>query len=470
MVNIIEAIQDSNLLGGVFKKLDTWCSWIVALKAIFALPLSEEDLILYQKCTGRQIVPQKPFKEVYFVVGRRGGKSFICAIIAVFLAIFKDFSPYLAPGERGTIMIVAVDRKQAGIILRYIRAMLFFPLFRKYIENVKQEEIELTNKINISVHTCSFRAVRGYTIVAAILEESAFWRVEGANPDHEIYTALKPAMMTIPESLLLSISTPYSKQGLLWENYREFFGTEDEEVLVWQASSLLMNPSLSTKMIEKQRAKDPQAAKAEWDGEFREDLEQFLSLEIVERCVIPGRVELPYLDKFSYSGFCDPSGGGADNFTLSIGHQEDEKMIQDLLRATKGDPYQIVKEYAGILKKYHINEVSGDRYAAAWVSEAFQRAGINYQPSEFNKSEIYLEALPFLNAGMTELLDSRELVKELIQLERRRGSSGKDIIDHPKSIGGGVPHDDRANATCGMVVLCQGGGAGPGLFFAGGRG
>ena len=98
-------------------------------------------------------------------------------MIAVFLAIFKDYSKFLSPGERGTIMILAVDRKQAGIILKYIKAILSLRIFKSRVERETAEAIELTNRINIEVHTCSYRAVRGYTIVAAIFEESAFWRV-----------------------------------------------------------------------------------------------------------------------------------------------------------------------------------------------------------------------------------------------------------------------------------------------------
>ena len=58
------------------------------------------------------------------VVGRRGGKSLILALIAVFLACFIDWLPYLAPGERGTVMVIAADRRQARVIYRYAVALL----------------------------------------------------------------------------------------------------------------------------------------------------------------------------------------------------------------------------------------------------------------------------------------------------------------------------------------------------------
>jgi len=454
-INIIEAIRDRNLFGSLFKNLETWRNWIIVLKAIFALPMTEEEFGKFCYFTGRSLHPENPFREVYLICGRRSGKSFITAIIAVFLAIFRDYLKYLSPGERGTIMIIATDRRQAQIILRYVKSIISLPLFRPYIERETAEAIELTNRINIEVHTCSYRAVRGYTVVGAILEESAFWRVEGANPDREIYTALKPAMTTIPNSMLISISTPYSRHGLLFEAFRDFYGKDNDEVFVWKAPSLVMNPTLSESFISKEISKDPSSAKAEWEAEFREDIEAFVSLEAMEKIIIPGRTELPPVEGFRYFAFVDPSGGGGDFFTLSIGHKEEDrkKIVQDFLRGRKGDPKEIVKEYVGILKKFRIHEVTGDRYAGAWVSEAFREEGIVYKPSDFNKSEIYLEALPYLNSNMVELLDHKDMAKQFRILERRRGASGKDIVDHPKI--GGMSHDDFANATAGMVVFCQ---------------
>ena len=81
-MNIVEAIQDRNLLGAGFKDLSTWRSWLVALKALFALEMDDEELALYRQCTGRTNPPTQPFMEIYFIVGRRGGKSFITAVIA----------------------------------------------------------------------------------------------------------------------------------------------------------------------------------------------------------------------------------------------------------------------------------------------------------------------------------------------------------------------------------------------------
>jgi hypothetical protein len=108
---ILRAIWDPKLFGPWFKNPDGWAAWHAFLLALFALPLSESDLAIYQQCTGRTEAPSKPATEGWLICGRRAGKSFMLALIATYLACFHQYRRYLAPGERATIMIIARDRK-----------------------------------------------------------------------------------------------------------------------------------------------------------------------------------------------------------------------------------------------------------------------------------------------------------------------------------------------------------------------
>src|SRR5437879_6468114 len=122
MMTILDAINDPKLFQPWFRKHESWESWLMFLAALFALPMTPEQLKFYQQCTGRTAPQSQPASEGWLVCGRRAGKSFILALIAVYIACFQDFRSSLAPGERGTILIVAVDRRQARVILRYISA------------------------------------------------------------------------------------------------------------------------------------------------------------------------------------------------------------------------------------------------------------------------------------------------------------------------------------------------------------
>jgi hypothetical protein len=79
------------------------------LALLFNLPMDAEQTAIALACTGLETLPEQPFTEAWLVVGRRGGKSLVLAMIAIFLALFKDWSANLVPGERGTVLVLAAE-------------------------------------------------------------------------------------------------------------------------------------------------------------------------------------------------------------------------------------------------------------------------------------------------------------------------------------------------------------------------
>jgi hypothetical protein len=457
-MNIIDALHDDRFFKSVFKNIKTWHAWEVYLQSLFGLPIDTvKDGPFFKEVTGIDYSPQGRFKESYVICGRRSGKSFISAIIACYLAAFKDWSRDLTVGERGYIFIIANDKAQAKIIKTYITDILKSSAsFRKLIAKETAWEVELKNNVSITVKTASFRTLRGYTLLAVILEEIAFWRSdESANPDREILAAVRPSLATIPDSLLLGISTPYSKRGVLFEQFKKYYGKPGGP-LIWKAPTEKMNPTINKNIIERAFEEDPQAALSEWNAEWRKDIEALIPLELVEAATIPGRYELPKIEGVSYSAFADPSGGRQDSFTLAISHMEGEKVILDLLRETRPpfSPENVVREYSSILKDYGLTEVESDRYAGEWVVEGFRKNGIVVHPAKMSKSEIYIEFLPLISSGKVELLDKKIILAQLTALDRKTRPGGRDSIDNFFGT------DDVANAVCGSCVLTVSKGSG----------
>jgi transposase-like protein len=333
------------------------------------------------------------------------------------------------------------------------------PLLQKLVVRRTASAIELANRVVIEVHTCSYRTTRGYAFAAVVADECAFWRDESsATPDIEVLNAVRPGLATIPGSLLVAISSPHSRRGALWQAFKNHYGKDGDPVLVWQAPTRAMNPTVPKHIIEDALVADESAARAEYLAEFRSDLESYISREIVEACVVPGRYEMLRLSGAFHVGFVDPSGGSADAMTLAVAHREsDGTAVLDYVGEVRPpfSPESVVQDFATVLRSYGISRVMGDRYAGEWPRERFAAHGITYDPCEKSKGELYALLLPVLNSRKVALLDHGRLVSQLCALERRTAWGGRDSIDH-----GPGGHDDVANAVAGAVAALahQGGG------------
>jgi hypothetical protein len=321
VMTVSEAMIDPALLGGQFAG-PSWSTWRAVLRAAEGLPLDDDDLALFRSVADRD-PPRRRVRELHVIAGRRAGKDSVASAIAAVAAI-QDYSAYLRPGERASVICLAVDRAQARIVLRYIAG--YFrenPLLAPLVTRWTDDGLELSNNVEIVVVTNSFRAIRGRTVASPTLDEIAFWRDEAfANPAAEVYSALLPAMVTIPSAMLIAISTPYRKSGLLYSKWQRHYAQDDDDVLVVKGASRTFNPLLPEALIEAALARDPEAAAAEWLGEWRSDLSDFIDRALVESLVVPGRRVLAPLEGVTYSAFADPSGGSADAMTLAIAHRE----------------------------------------------------------------------------------------------------------------------------------------------------
>jgi hypothetical protein len=449
-LTILDAVADDKLFAPWFRDRGTWEAWRVFLAALFALPMTADQRAVYFQCTGRTETPPAPATEAWLCIGRRGGKSFILGLISVFLACFHDYRKFLAPGERGTVLVIAVDRRQARVIFRYVRALLLgVPMLSRMIEREAAESFDLTNAVSVEVGTANFKSVRGYAIVAALVDEVAFLPTDdSAQPDYELLDALRPGMAQFPNAMLLCASSPYAKRGALYDAHQKHFAKDDDPVLVWQAPTRTMNPTVRQSVIDAAMNRDVASARSEWMAQFRDGIAGFISRDAVLACVDVGVRERPPQSGKQYISFCDPSGGSQDSMTTAIGHLEGRTIIVDCVREITApfDPESAVDEFARLYRSYGIGKTNGDRYAAAWCSHAFEKRKIEYRHSELHKSALYLNFLPHMNGKTIRLLDNPRAVNQIAALERRTSRGGRDTIDHPPQ-----GHDDVANAIAGLA-------------------
>ena len=362
-VSLRTALADPQLLGGTLVG-DSWLPWRTLLIASMGEELTDEEREIYTQLTRREHEPSERVDEAVFVVGRRGGKTRATSTLACYIAALCTHK--LVPGEVGMVLLIAPDTKQAKISLKYCEAIFANSrILKQLIVNRTANALTLTTGITIEVRASDFRTLRGSTYVAVLLDEGAFLYSDewSANADVEIVNAVVPGLMTTGGPLIIA-SSPYAKVGVLWNAYKKNFGPDgDPRVLVAQASSKVLNPSLPQSAIDREFAKDPVSAAAEYGANFRDDIGAFVPREVVEACV-GDHVELPPLSRQQYFAFCDPAGGsGSDAMTLAIAHREgprtDEHVVIDLVREVKPpfSPEATINEFVIALHAYKIGRV-----------------------------------------------------------------------------------------------------------------
>jgi hypothetical protein len=442
---------DHDVFGGTFAG-PTFDAWRTVAKILDGLPLNATELELYRRMTNRDAAPTQAFAEAYLIKPRRAGGTLFAAAVGLHAAL-GDYTAKLGPGELATVALIASDRKQARQLMNYVKGLIGnSQMISAEVVNQTTESITFAHRVQLEVHTTSYRSTRGYSYAAVVLDELAFFRDDlSANPDVELIRAVRPGLSNL-NGRLLGLSSPHSRRGHLYDMFRAHYG-QPSPVLVLAASHSILNPTIDQAIIDRAMEEDPVAARSEWFGEFRSDVSQYLPDGLIDGATAPGRLELPVTNRYAYSAFCDPSGGASDAMTLAIAHVEPgtraENVVLDQIHVAPApfEPEEVVRRFAVVLQRFGIRHVTGDRYAAEWVTSMFKKYQIKYEASDLDKSAIYAEVLPLFTQKRVELLDDRRLATELRLLERKPRACGRgDAIDHPPRA-----HDDVANAACGAL-------------------
>lgn len=430
----------------------TWRPWRAFVAAVYGEPLDADAVELFRKRTGRETPRPGGYPEAVAIVGVQSGKTRVASVLADHAALTG------APGTHA--LLVGQDHRGAmRALLRYAREPFeAHPEFRAEVVRETADTLELRSGAALSAYPCRPAALRGLRACVVAVDELAFFvATDGRPTDVEMLRVARGRLATTGGKLVV-LSSPYAQSGALYDLYRRHYGHEDSPTLVWVASAPEMNPTLPADYLARMEAEDPEAYRSEVLGEFRAGVSSLLDPDALDACVEAGvRERAPVLNPPSghrYVSFVDAaSGSGKDAFAAAVAHRDGERGVLDAVRAWRPpfNPSGAIAECADLLRAYGLRETCGDRYAPGFVAEGFRACGIKYVFSERDRSAIYLELLPAVNAGAVVLLDAPDLLRELRGLERRRGASGRDRVDHrPGS------HDDRANAAAGALVAAGG--------------
>ncbi len=406
-------------------------------------------------------VPKK-YTEAWIIAGRRSGKSAsVMSLIVAYEATCGGHEAYIRTGQEALCFQIAQDMRLARNTMSFIMAALdASPVLKKLVKNKTADFLELKNGFTIAAIPPSLRSVRGYANPCAVLDEVGVWYQDSdsANPDYEVYRAVKPGQAQFPNALLVGISSPWNKAGMLHgymqagtDGFRAPASERDRysDCLVWHAPTAAMgNPLVTRRWLAKERDRDPKAFAREYLAVFQDSISGFLSPSLLRDAVDARVVERPPLPGHHYVAALDPAFR-RDAFGFAICHcEKDRGIVFDLLRRWEGttdepvNPRLVVIEISELLKCYHIPTAYTDQYHLETLQQlaleyGFALEGVTF--TNMSKAGIYGNLQQLLNQKRLLLLDEAISLRELRSLEKKMTQGG--IVQIGAPTGG---HDDLA--------------------------
>jgi hypothetical protein len=324
--------------------------------------LTPEELAIWRECSGRADAPTSPPYEIDLIAGRKSGKTeLILAPLVVHRAVTDTDAP-------GTYQIIAPSLSdQARIAWNAIIRMLERG-FPNLIAAVKEGEgrVYLHSGNIIAIDNSNFRHLRGPKYKFGGVDEGCFFTSDDpalgfANPLEYVLDSIVGGMVSSAQPQLVLASTAWTKSGIMWTHL-----TERESRFVFQAPTLLMNPSANRDLMEKHRKdRGENFFRREYLAEFSEDSFAFIESSDVDLAICQSMPVFPAAKEHRYSMGLDPARA-RDHFGCAIAHKEQDVIVVDWCKEWK--PGICGLRYADILpeiwqkaREYRIREIASDQ-------------------------------------------------------------------------------------------------------------
>lgn len=322
---------------------------------------------------------------VAVVAGGRSGKTYLSALRALHLALTADLSR-LAPGERAFGIFVAPDMALAEQAISYATGALEVSPLHNVIEAASSRTLVIRRShgrsVELSVRAASSKGKtgRGRNIICAILDESCFFFDAGyVVNDEDIYRAIAPRV--VRGGQLIVQSTPWGKQGLLYDLWSRNFGSPQTCIAVHASTRAMRSDADQLAKIDAEYQRDPENARREFGAEFLDTDAQYLASDHIDACTRVDGDEAP-IRGVAYVACVDPASR-SNAFTLAIGRRTyDGGVAVSLVRQwlpERGSPLDlraVVGEVAALAKRYGCDEVVSDAWSGDALATLFDDAGV----------------------------------------------------------------------------------------------
>lgn len=407
-----------------------------------------------------EVIPPEARPVIVAVCGARGGKSYVlCALRLLHLALTVPLTS-LAPGEVASGLIVAPDLRLARQCLRYaLGAAKKTPAIAALIRSESSDGFAVSRENGHTVAlealpaTRGGSALRGRSLVGAVLDEAAFFRDEDyAVNDAEVFKAVAPRVM--PEGQVIIGSTPWAEGvGLLYELFNANHGDPKTAIAAHAPTLLLRDDPRTRSMVERERERDPDNAAREFDAQFMTTgTGLFFDPSAVDAAVDDAlQVPLAHAPAAITVAAAD-FGFRSDASALVVARLEAELyQVADLveLRPQKGKPLvpsAVVASFAEVAGRYGCTSVSADRHYEEAIREHLATHKLRLVPAPdglSGKVETYTRARALIHEGKVRLPNDRRLLAQLKAVTSRPTPGGGLTIASPRRAGA---HGDLVSA------------------------
>jgi hypothetical protein len=245
----------------------------VAFDGVDPIQLDASDRDIARQIFGDvDVVPPAARDVLAATCGARAGKSYLLGALRLLHLSLVTPLTTLAPGEQAFGLIIAPDLRLSRQTLRYVSgAAKGAPTIARLIAGETADSITLQRPDNRVVcveclpATRGGSAVRGRSLVAALLDEAAFFRDDDyLVNDTEIFKAVAPRIL--PSGQLIIASTPWAEAGLLHELHTANYGKPTSALAAHAPTLLLRDDEHTRQLVERERARDPENASREFDA------------------------------------------------------------------------------------------------------------------------------------------------------------------------------------------------------------
>ena len=297
------------------------------------------------------------------------------------------------------IPLVAQDLRATRVAFSYIRdALVGSSLLKSMVADVLTLEIVLTNRTTILCFPCTLRSLRAGASGRGARRAGVLSPRGPGRLGCEIQAAIRRGMLAFRHP-------PGEDQHPVHEERRALrglpagFGHDNPDLLVWRASSQLMNPTI---------------LRAAW----RKSAGRTRAASAASTRPSSARIWTPSCRRVGRGAVISGAPGcrrspGPVRTSPRRSERGRERCVHGGHRPRGGAPHRpgrhaglvglpvapararaVTAEIADLCRRYGVSHVVGDRYGAEWVRQAFRDARLGYWAAPWTKAEAYRELEP----------------------------------------------------------------------------